>query len=159
MDINGWMARATLEMLGQAGLGYSFDNFFEDSADEFGEAVKLFLYVAIPQHSSIASRADTCALHNSPVHSQSGVMLTLVVEALSEYLPDSLNRALLHVNPLPQVQRLMRISDTLARRSREIVQEKKVLLEKGDSAIELAVGEGKDIMSLLCECNISPIDA
>ena len=43
MDINGWMARTTLEMLGQAGLGYSFDNFFEDSADEFAEAVKLFL--------------------------------------------------------------------------------------------------------------------
>ena len=37
------MGRTTLEMLGQAGFGYSFDNFFEDSADEFGEAVKLFL--------------------------------------------------------------------------------------------------------------------
>ena len=43
MDINGWMARATLEMLGQAGLGYSFDNFLDDSTDEYGEAVKLFL--------------------------------------------------------------------------------------------------------------------
>ena len=43
MDVNGWMARTTLEMLGQAGLGYSFDNFLDDSTDEYGEAVKLFL--------------------------------------------------------------------------------------------------------------------
>ena len=43
LDINGWMARTTLEMLGQAGLGYSFDNFFEDSTDDYGESLKLFL--------------------------------------------------------------------------------------------------------------------
>ena len=43
LDINGWMARTTLEMLGQAGLGYSFDNFFDDSTDEYGESIKLFL--------------------------------------------------------------------------------------------------------------------
>ena len=43
LDINGWMARTTLEMLGQAGLGYSFDNFDEDSTDEYGEAIKMYL--------------------------------------------------------------------------------------------------------------------
>ena len=46
VDINGWMARTTLEMLGQAGLGYSFDNFVDDSTDSYGESIKLFLYVA-----------------------------------------------------------------------------------------------------------------
>ena len=43
LDINGWMARTTLEMLGQAGLGYSFDNFLEDSTNEYGESLKMFL--------------------------------------------------------------------------------------------------------------------
>ena len=43
LDMNGWMARTTLEMLGQAGLGYSFDNFFEDSTDAYGESIKMFL--------------------------------------------------------------------------------------------------------------------
>ena len=37
------MARTTLEMLGQAGLGYSFDNFLEDSTDSYGESLKQFL--------------------------------------------------------------------------------------------------------------------
>ncbi len=45
LDINGWMARTTLEMLGQAGLGYSFDNFVEDSSDPYGESIKMFLWV------------------------------------------------------------------------------------------------------------------
>ncbi|PIL34520.1 cytochrome P450 [Ganoderma sinense ZZ0214-1] len=43
LDRNGWMARTTLEMLGQAGLGYSFDNFVEDSTDPYGESLKMFL--------------------------------------------------------------------------------------------------------------------
>ena len=43
MDINGWMGRTTLEMLGQAGLGYSFDNFRDDSTDDYGESIKMFL--------------------------------------------------------------------------------------------------------------------
>ena len=43
IDVNGWMARTTLEMLGQAGLGYSFDNFIEDSSDAYGESLKGFL--------------------------------------------------------------------------------------------------------------------
>ena len=45
LDVNGWMARTTLEMLGQAGLGYSFDKFTEDSTDSYGEALKSFLCV------------------------------------------------------------------------------------------------------------------
>ena len=43
LDVNGWMARTTLEMLGQAGLGYSFDNFLDDSTDDYGESLKMFL--------------------------------------------------------------------------------------------------------------------
>ena len=43
MDVNGWMARTTLEMLGQAGLGYSFDDFTKDSTDAYGESLKMFL--------------------------------------------------------------------------------------------------------------------
>ncbi len=43
--MNGWNGRTTLEMLGQAGLGYSFDNFEEDSSDPYGESLKLFLSV------------------------------------------------------------------------------------------------------------------
>ena len=43
LDMLGWMGRTTLEVLGQAGLGYSFDNFSGDSTDEYGETLKSFL--------------------------------------------------------------------------------------------------------------------
>ena len=40
VDIVMWMGRAALELVGQAGLGYSFDKLTEETADEFGEALK-----------------------------------------------------------------------------------------------------------------------
>ena len=43
--MNGWNGRTTLEMLGQAGLGYSFDDFVGESSDEYGDSLKLFLCV------------------------------------------------------------------------------------------------------------------
>ena len=40
VDILAWMGRTALELIGQAGLGHSFDPLVSDSADEFGAAVK-----------------------------------------------------------------------------------------------------------------------
>ena len=37
-----WMGRTTLEVLGQAGLGYSFDPLTEDVADAYADAVKRY---------------------------------------------------------------------------------------------------------------------
>ena len=39
------MSRTALELIGQAGLGYSFDPLVSDSPDEFTLAVKSFAYV------------------------------------------------------------------------------------------------------------------
>ena len=43
LDMNGWNSRTTLEMLGQAGLGYSFDDFSGECSDAYGESLKMFL--------------------------------------------------------------------------------------------------------------------
>ena len=43
VDMVGWMGRTALELMGQAGLGYSFDPLTADSADEFGEALKALM--------------------------------------------------------------------------------------------------------------------
>ena len=42
-----WMSRTALELMGQAGLGYTFDPLTADAADEFGEALKGLMYVLI----------------------------------------------------------------------------------------------------------------
>ena len=46
LDVAGWMGRAALELVGQGGLGHSFDPLIEDAQDEYTEAVKDFSYVS-----------------------------------------------------------------------------------------------------------------
>ncbi|KAH9931654.1 cytochrome P450 [Epithele typhae] len=132
MDVNAWMARTTLEMLGQAGLGYSFDNFSEDSTDEFAESVKLFF----------------------PVLMRCNV-LQLSTQKMSEYLSTSAMRRLWRMLPLPDTNKLLDISETMERRSREIIAEKKRALEGGDEALAHEIGEGKDIMSICLKANMA----
>lgn len=38
-----WMGRTALELIGQAGIGYSFDPLTEDVHDEYADAVKTYL--------------------------------------------------------------------------------------------------------------------
>lgn len=45
LDMLSWMSRTALELIGQAGLGYSFDPLVADHQDEFAAAVKEFQYV------------------------------------------------------------------------------------------------------------------
>lgn len=46
VDMVGWMGRTALELMGQAGLGYSFDPLVADAADEYGEAIKKLMCVS-----------------------------------------------------------------------------------------------------------------
>ena len=39
----GWMGRTALELVGQAGLGYSFDPLTHERPDEFAEGLKMFV--------------------------------------------------------------------------------------------------------------------
>lgn len=79
-------------------------------------------------------------------------LLSIAVPKLSYVLPEWLIHKLLHLVPHRDFKRMMEISDTMARRSLEIINEKKSALLKGDDALVHQVGEGKDIMSLLREC-------
>lgn len=40
-----WTGRTALEIMGQAGLGYSFDPLVSDKPDEYAAALKIFTYV------------------------------------------------------------------------------------------------------------------
>lgn len=45
VDMLTWMGRTALELMGQAGLGYSFDPLERDSTDPYGHALKNLTYV------------------------------------------------------------------------------------------------------------------
>ncbi|KAI0717428.1 cytochrome P450 [Cerioporus squamosus] len=131
LDMLSWMGRTTLQVLGQAGLGYSFDPLTEDRPDEFANAVKdLF-----PQ-----------------------LVKTIVPRLLLPYVADlgpaAFRRRVVEVIPSGSIQRLKDISDIMHERSVHIFNEKKAALEKGDDALKHQVGEGRDIMSILLRANV-----
>ena len=47
IDMLDWMGRTALELIGQGGLGYSFDPLTSESREEFTEAIKSFMYVLL----------------------------------------------------------------------------------------------------------------
>ena len=53
--------------------------------------------------------------------------------------------------PSKLLQQAREIVDTMDRTSKEIFEEKKKALRKGEDAVVKQVGMGKDIMSVLCE--------
>ena len=55
--------------------------------------------------------------------------------------------------PLKGLKNLISIADVMDNTSREIYRSKKNALQEGSDAIQRQVGEGKDIMSVLCMCN------
>lgn len=46
VDMLAWMGRTALELIGQAGLGYSFDPLVADAPDAFASAIKSFQCVS-----------------------------------------------------------------------------------------------------------------
>lgn len=65
--------------------------------------------------------------------------------------PASFRRRVVDMLPSSNIQRMKDISDILHARSVQIFNEKKAALARGDDAIKHQIGEGRDIMSILCE--------
>ncbi|KAM5541986.1 hypothetical protein V8D89_004296 [Ganoderma adspersum] len=135
IDVHGWISRTTLELLGQAGLGYSFDSFAEESSDTYGNALKTVF----------------------PTISQLPWMSGLVA-GLSYFVSADQMRALLGLIPFEGSRRLMDVSKIMERRSKEIIAEKKVALAKADRAGVREDAGGKDVMSILLKYNMAASD-
>lgn len=132
IDVLNWMTRAALEMVGQGGLGHSFDTLEKDEINPVAEAIKsivptigplLVFYPLLPFFSNLGTPA--------------------------------FRRKLLMMIPWPRVQRCREIADLLSETSQGILKAKREALAKGgDGEIE-GVAEGKDIMSVLLRANMS----
>lgn len=73
-------------------------------------------------------------------------LLPLVPQAI----PASLRRLMLNFVPSRSVAKIKEIVDAMERTSRQVIGAKKGALEKGDEAANAQVGNGNDIMSILC---------
>ncbi|CCM05747.1 uncharacterized protein FIBRA_07979 [Fibroporia radiculosa] len=136
IDMLNWMGRTALELIGQGGLGYSFDPLVEDMHNEYGHALKTLLpnLVKLP-------------------------VVRLMLPYLTKIGPPAFRRFVISLVPDNDVQRIKSIVDTMDFQSRTIFEKKKTALLQGDEAILQQVGEGKDIMSILMRANASTSEA
>ncbi|KAI1787717.1 cytochrome P450 [Ganoderma leucocontextum] len=115
IDMVPWMGRTALELVGQSGLGHSFDPLVADVEDEYTEAIKSFVY----SNKTIIE-----------------VEFMRVIIPLIDYLgPAWFRHWLVNLVPHKSVQRM---------KSKELYEAKKALIESGDDTLLHQVAEGKD---------------
>lgn len=125
INVADWMEKLALELIGQAGLGYSFGT-LEGRDDEFCRAFKEW----IPTFSSFALTRNLFPYVDKIVHPK-------ILKFLGRTLP------------WPKLSYLVSLAETMNSKSRGIHDKKKRLLELGDDATVRQVGDGQDIISLL----------
>ena len=147
LDVVGWMGRTALELVGQGGLGHSFDPLTEDAQDEYTEAVKGFSYVS--SHFVDGLMTDVCCTHsaaNSDLRHLRGFLPYIV-----RLGPAWFRRILLDLAPYEKLQRVKRNCDIVNQGCLSLFNAKKEALRRGDETLLQLVGEGKDVMSVLRE--------
>ncbi|KAH9021020.1 cytochrome P450 [Lactarius pseudohatsudake] len=131
INVADWMGKLSLELIGQAGLGYSF-GIFEGRDDGYRKALKEW----IPTQSSLAVSQTLLPYVDNIFHPK-------VLKLLGRTLP------------WPKLHYFMDIVETVNSKSRGIYEAKKRLLESGDDATVKQVGDGKDIISLLIRASLT----
>ncbi|KAF5323100.1 hypothetical protein D9611_009211 [Ephemerocybe angulata] len=135
-DVLSWMTRTALELVGQSGLGYSFDPLTEDGKEHpfsislkqlipAAQKVNLFRFVVLPRVCKIGP----------------AWLRRAAVNLLSAFWTD--------------LRRVRDIIDVMSNTSVEIYESKKAALKEGDQALESHVGRGKDIISILLKANMA----
>ncbi|KAJ3559691.1 hypothetical protein NM688_g188 [Phlebia brevispora] len=132
IDILNWMGRTALELIGQGGLGYSFDPLVTTTHNSYGDSLKALL----------PTLARCTGFRMFSHHG-------------SKLGPPSLRRFLISLIPNRDIQQLREIVDTMDRQSSNILSGKRSALRAGDEAVKQQVGEGKDIMSILLRANMA----
>ncbi|KAI0092453.1 cytochrome P450 [Irpex rosettiformis] len=131
IDLHNWMARTALELVGQGGLGYSFDPLTSNTRNAYGDAIKAFIPLTFKLH-------------------YYRILLPLVrnigTPAFREWVADRI--------PSKDVQEFRKTIKVMQSNAKHIYDSKKTALEQGDKAVMHQIGEGKDIISILMKANL-----
>ncbi|KAH8111360.1 cytochrome P450 [Phellopilus nigrolimitatus] len=138
VDMGQWLSRATLESIGQAGMGYSFDPLDSPSTNPYTRTVRAL----IPTMFRIAP-------------------LRLLTPFITRLGPPAFRRFLLNFVPIQAVQLLKQMSDHMDQTCKEILREKRATsnathIGHGDGkamALTDVIRDGKDVMSILLKAN------
>lgn len=126
-----WLNRTALELVGQSGLGYSFDCLTEGYANPHSAAIKNLLPTIFKV--SVARK---------------------FLPFLINVGPPNFRRFIVKNFPWKVLKEICNIVDVMDETSMKVFEEKRRALSKGDDAVLHQVGEGKDIMSILLRANM-----
>ncbi|KAJ7812624.1 cytochrome P450 [Mycena olivaceomarginata] len=133
LDLWKWCSRAALEGVGVGALGYSFDALDDETEDNaYMVAARELPYTVYPLRK----------------------FMPICIWCMRT-LPVWLQRALARLTPVPRVQKVRRIVETLQRNSEALYAAKKVALSSGDAEVAVQVGAGKDVLSVLMKANMA----
>ncbi|TFK51307.1 cytochrome P450 [Heliocybe sulcata] len=132
IDMLDWMTRTALELIGRAGLGYSFNVMQDGSIDEYGSSIKS-LFPILSDYMVFGDALPPLMKIGSP----------------------SFRRAAVETLPSKGIQQIKEKIDIMEKTSKQIYQEKLTALQRGDDELAKQVGGGKDIMSLLLKENLT----
>ncbi|KAJ3860683.1 cytochrome P450 [Lentinula novae-zelandiae] len=133
IDIFSWLGRTAFELIGQAGLGYSFDPMKdEESAHPFSGVMKSLFPLLTPMM----------------------FWFTYVLPLVSNIGPPSFRRFVINILPWKNLHQMRDIADYMYKVAVDIFEEKKRTLEAGDEAIKNQIGKGKDVISVLMKEHI-----
>ncbi|KAI0318183.1 cytochrome P450 [Amylostereum chailletii] len=131
IDMLDWMGKLALELIAQAGLGYTFKA-LEGENNDYALALKSFV----------------------PLVSTVQVWRKWLPDVVSIF-PAKLLRFAAEHSPWPVVQSIVKVADTMYNTSKAAWEEKKEAVARGEDAMVNQVGGGKDIMSILLKANSS----
>ncbi|KII90147.1 hypothetical protein PLICRDRAFT_108574 [Plicaturopsis crispa FD-325 SS-3] len=131
IDMLEWMSRTALELIGQSGLGVSFDSLEGESDNPYANAVKAFF----------------------PTISSFFLPILLLPYAKNIGTP-AFRRFVVEHMPWKRGQVVRSIVDEMWENSKKVYEDKKAALAAGEDAVVAQVGQGKDIMSILLRANM-----
>ncbi|KAJ3995867.1 cytochrome P450 [Lentinula boryana] len=133
IDLLGWMARTALELIGQSGFGYSFDNMMDD----------------VPKH-----RYSIIAKDLVPVLTRLAFARFYILPLTIKLFPKRVRVFLMNAIPWKALHDVRDMVNYMHELSVDIYKEKKRALEEGDEAVVRQIGNGKDLLSIMVRENM-----
>lgn len=149
LDLLSWMTRTALELIGQSGMGYSFDPLTEDEPDHpYSVSAKMFTWVYQYRLPLYLTPVSNFFMTTSPATDKLAVTRFLVLPIVRNWGTPRLRRFVVDFLSLfwGNLRRVRDIVDIMDETSVSIYQAKKAALEKGSDEL------GDDIISILSTC-------
>ncbi|KAF9064448.1 cytochrome P450 [Rhodocollybia butyracea] len=137
IDVLGWMFRTALELIGQSGFGYSFDNMKDD----------------VPKH-----RYSTVVKEFLPAFARLSFANNYVLPLGLKLFPTNIRTFIMNVTPWKTLHDVRDMVNYMHQLSTDIYREKKRALEDGDEAVTNQIGQGKDLLSIMMKENMKADD-